>query len=323
MTEHSSIRLVYFGSGDFGLPTLQSIVQHHDVALVVSQPDRPAGRKRRLTPTAISQFALESGIDLYRPEKPNEPEAIQRVHEINADAYVVIAYGHKLLSELLGNTFAINVHGSLLPKYRGAAPINWAVINGEKETGISIITLSQTMDGGEILATRTTAIDPMDTAGEVHDRLAQLAPDAVGKVLKLYREGTLQPQTQNAALVSKAPKLSKADGHVSFDQPAPSVRCRIHGLTPWPGCTIHADDMALKLHRVKDVSPADLPDADFLKNAQPGELLRVAGNGYVACESGTGAIQLLEVQPSGGRIMSFDDYLRGHPFPAGSRCQSP
>lgn len=310
MTPIQPLKLVFFGSGDFGLPTLRKLAELHDVILVVSQPDRPAGRKRTVTPTPISHFAQERGIEVFTPEKPNEPEAVARIRSAGADAYVVVAYGHKLGVDLLAEVFAINLHGSLLPKYRGAAPINWAMINGEKETGISVITLAQTMDAGAVLATRTLAIDPSETAGELHDRLAELGPEAILSTLGQFQAGSLQYLDQDPALATKAPKMTKADGTVSFDQPAAKVRRRVHGLTPWPGCTIRLAGSPIKLLRVEVVDEASQAD----------EAGAVRADLTVACRPG--AVRLLEVQPAGGRVMSFETYCHGHQVPAGSRCES-
>jgi methionyl-tRNA formyltransferase len=310
------MRLVFFGSGSFGLPTLRRLVDMHDVALVVTQPDRPAGRKRVLTPTPIGEFAAGHGLPIIRPETPNLDEIIERVHAVNADAYVVIAYGHKLKPELLGETFAINLHGSLLPKYRGAAPINWAMIEGETETGVSVITLAQRMDAGEILAQRVTPIDPHETAGELHDRLAGLGPEAFCDVLASYEAGTLQPITQSESLATPAPKLSKRDGTVDFDQPAARVRARVHGLTPWPGCAVRIDGREVKLIRVEEVDDAK---ARALAGAKPQAAGTIVESGVIVCNPG--AVRVLEIQPPGKRIMTYEEYQRGHPIPIGAVCE--
>ncbi|MBT8485474.1 MAG: methionyl-tRNA formyltransferase, partial [Phycisphaerae bacterium] len=227
------MQLVYFGSGVFGLPTLERLARDHQVRLVVSQPDRPAGRSRHPVPTPISSFATSAGLPVLRPERMDAPGVVEAIRAVDADAFVVIAYGHKLPAALLDDRFAINLHASLLPKYRGAAPINWAMINGESETGVSVITLAERMDAGLVLARRRLAIDARETAGELHDRLAELGPEIVQEVLSAQQTGTLRGVAQDPAEVSWAPRLKKADGTVDFDRPAVAVRQRIHGLTPW------------------------------------------------------------------------------------------
>jgi methionyl-tRNA formyltransferase len=309
MTER--MRLVYFGSGAFGMPTLARLVGSQDVALVVTQPDRRAGRGRHLTPTPVAEYASEHGIETLKPDDVNAAEVVERIRAIAADAFVVIAFGQKLGVSLLDGVFAINLHGSLLPRYRGAAPINWAMIGGETETGVSVITLAQRMDAGEILATRSTAIDPLETAGELHDRLALLGPEAVVAALTAWRAGTLDAQVQDDAAATRAPKLAKTDGTVCFDRPAAAVRGRVHGLTPWPGCIVdmsrppEAPSGSLKLLRVESIAT----DA----GGPPGAL---AEDGLVACAEG--AVRLLEVQPPGGRAMTFEAYRNGHGIVSGT-----
>ncbi len=302
------MRLVYFGAGEFGLPTLQRLLTEHDVVLAVTQPDRPAGRSRRTTPTAIARFADSKGIDVIKPDRPNEPDVIEQIRSRQAEGFVVIAYGHKLSEALLGETFAINLHASLLPKYRGAAPINWAMINGEEHTGLSVITLSQTMDAGSVLASSSTSIDPMETAGELHDRLAEMGPEVILRTLDGFTNGALEPIVQDASLACRAPKMSKADGTVDFDRPANAVRCRVHGLTPWPGCTVTIGDQRLKVLRVQVVEETDA------NSREPGEILTDCS---VACNPGV--VKLLSVQPPGGKAMTFEAYCNGRKVHAGAR----
>lgn len=302
------MRIVFFGSGAFGLPTLEALVERHEVSLILTQPDRPAGRGRQLTPTPVAAFAAARGLSVIKPESPNESDVIERIHAENADAFVVIAYGHKLSPALLNDYFAINLHGSLLPKYRGAAPINWAMINGERETGLSVIELAQRIDAGRMFATASTPIDPTETAGELHDRLAMMGPGLVLDVLQAHQRNALHPQTQHDAAATNAPKLTRADGEVDFDQPASRVRARIHGVTPWPGCAVQLGATPAKLCRVRD-------DESVSVDAEPGTLL---DGGRIACNPGV--IELLEIQPAGKRIMTFDEFARGHAITAGERC---
>jgi methionyl-tRNA formyltransferase len=296
----SPMRLVFFGSGEFGLPTLEALTRSHEVALIVTQPDRPAGRNRQLTATPIGQFASQRTLPVVKPPSPDEPAAVDRIRAAQADAFIVIAYGHKISGSLIGGTFAINLHASLLPKYRGAAPIQWAIINGERETGLSVITLARRMDAGEILAQTRTAIDPRETAGELHDRLAAMGPAIVLDVLREHQAGALRGRMQDESLATRAPKLSKSDGTVRFDQPADAVRNRIHGLTPWPGCAVRFNGNPLLLLRaeVADSAASGRPPGCVLDDLS------------IACHSG--AIRLLEVQPPGKRAMSFSEYCNGH-----------
>ena len=216
------MRLILLGSGAFGLPTFKHLHAHHDVCAVISQPDRPAGRKRQLTATPVAQWAADVGLPTFKPDDANAPQTVAQLAAYKADAAVVIAFGQKLsplLIDALGR-LVVNLHASLLPKYRGAAPINWAMIHGEQATGVSVISLAQKMDAGLIYATAQTPIDPLETAGELHDRLAALGPAVVSDVLRAFADGSLRGVPQDERLATRAPKLSKADGHVDFTQDA-------------------------------------------------------------------------------------------------------
>jgi methionyl-tRNA formyltransferase len=324
------VRLVFFGSGEFGVPTLEALHRTHDVALVISQPARPAGRKRHLKLTPVEAYARAHDLPTFTPDDPNDPEAIERLHAGHADAHIVIAYGHKLSPALLGETFALNLHASLLPKYRGAAPINHAMIAGDTVTGISVITLAQRMDAGAVLAAVPLTIDPLETAGELHDRLAQLGPAAVLSVLDAFARDDLRPVEQDHAAASAAPKFTKDDGTTTFDMDADRVRARIHGLTPWPGCTVmvrtstggHADDVALKLLRAQvvhvdhgDRGVHDVPDESMpAGGVEQGTILE---DGTIACAAGH--LELLSVQPAGGKAMTFEAFRNGHRIAAGAQ----
>lgn len=300
------MKLVFFGSGAFGLPTLKSLVKDYEVELVVTQPDRPAGRRKTLSPTPIGEFASNRNIEVTKPENVNDTQTSDLIRS-KGNVFVVIAYGQKLGQELLKDRFSINLHGSLLPKYRGAAPINWALINGETSTGVSVITLADRMDAGDILGQSITSVDPMETAGELHDRLADLGPDLVLEVLNKYKSGSLLRESQDESKATHAPKLSKADGTVSFNQSAKAVRARIHGLTPWPGCRVMLDGAALRLHRVRD-----LPDTE----SQQGKIGTICNGDEIICSQGR--LKLLAVHPPGGKMMSFSAYTQGHSLAEGA-----
>jgi len=302
---NAPLPLVFFGSGAFGLPTLQRLVsrpEEYAVRLVVTQPDRPAGRKRVPSPTPIAAWASEHGLPVYRCENVNTAEAIARVRAAESVAFVVIAFGQKLSRSLIGETFAINLHGSLLPKYRGAAPINWAIINGETTTGISVITLADRMDAGLILASAGVRIQAMETAGELHDRLSVLGPDLIETVLEQWATNALKPVRQEEGLVLRAPKLRKEDGTVDFGMSCLGVRARIHGLNPWPGCTVLLGEDRLKIGLVRD--RIDLR----VDGVEPGTVL--PGGGTVAC--GRGAVEILRIQAPGGRMLGIVDFLNGY-----------
>lgn len=312
------MKLLFFGSGEFGLPTAKLLAEQHQLAAVITQPDRPAGRKRQLRATPIGQWAQTlDGVEVIKSDNVNTPEAIAKVASFEADASIVIAFGQKLSPELIDamGKLAVNLHASLLPKYRGAAPINFAMMQGETQTGVSVIALAQRMDAGLIYATRSLDIDPHETAGELHDRLAMLGPDAIADVLTQLASDNLQPVEQDEMLATKAPKLSKADGTVDFDQASNRVRCLIHGLTPWPGCRVnwqcqHTDELKpLSIHRVA-ADEATLSPKE--QAASPGTVLE-----GLRVRTADGAIRLIEVQTAGTKVMAATDFARGHHLAAG------
>ena len=313
------MRIVFFGSGEFGLPALAHLHANHDLVAVISQPDRPAGRRRSVTPTGVARWAQTAGVTLVRCPNVNDMALICQVAAYRADAAVVIAFGQKLgpaLLEVLG-PWAINLHGSLLPQYRGAAPIAWAMIRGEHETGLSVISLAVRMDAGLIYGQQRIAIDPDWTAGELHGRLAAMGPALIEQMLVRIIAGTLEGHQQDETQVTRAPKLSKRDGQVNFTLDAVTVRCRIHGLTPWPGVRVRwqrrrdGREQHLIVQRVKD-------DPHLAHNEPPGTVLpdcRVA--------VGTGAVQLLQVQLPGRRPMPMAAFAHGHQLAAGDLLLGP
>ena len=300
MSSDQPLRVVFLGSGAFGLPTFDALLAQHEVPLVVSQPDRPAGRGRRTTPTPIAAAARErdGGPEVLAVESVNDPAVRRAIAEARPDALVVIAFGQKIGPELLADHFAINLHGSILPRWRGAAPINRAMMAGDHEAGVSVIALADRMDAGAVYGTAATPIDPRETAGELHDRLAELGVGAIMGVLDDHAAGRTNPEPQDEALACHAAKLSRRDGTVQFDQPAELVRARINGLSPWPGCDALLDGKPIRLRRA---APGEA-EVD-------GTVGSVRSDGHVRC--GTGSIRLIDVQPPGKGTMAWDAFIRG------------
>jgi len=315
------LRVVYLGSGEFGLPTLQHLSEQHEVVAVITQPDRPAGRKRRMTPTQIAAWARDAGLNVVKTGDINEQESVDRIRRIDADAAVVMAFGQKLsppVIDALGR-LVVNLHGSLLPKYRGAAPVNWAVINGETVSGVSAISLAQRMDAGLVYARAATSVSPLSTAGELYECLASMGPQVIEQVLQQFKAGTLKGVEQDESLASRAPKLSRADGWVDFHADARTVQRRIHGLTPWPGVKVtwrqaSGQEHELALLRV-DAEPGHSHDAEP-GTILPGHLVAVGA------PSDQGAIRLLEIQPPGKRAMTIQQFAAGHPINPGDKLTS-
>ncbi len=316
------MRLLFFGSGAFGLATVEMLHARHELLAVVSQPDKPAGRKRHLTPTPVAAWALEQGVEVLRGEDVNTPEFVEKIKGYNVRGSIVIAFGQKLGEPLIDamGELAVNLHASLLPKFRGAAPINWAMIDGERQTGVSVIGLAQKMDAGPVYAEASLMIEPSETAGELHDRLSELGPGVIGKVLDDLAGGTLDPKEQDHEQATKAPKMRKAMGTVGFDQASEVVRARVHGLTPWPGCRVNwackatGKTAVLTLGRVSAV-----PDLScFIGLESVGEKLNpgAVGEDYHV-RTADGAVRLVEVQAPGTKMMGIADFARGHKLGVG------
>ena len=307
------MRILFLGSGAFGIPTLDALRSHHELVGIVSQPARPAGRRRTATATPVAAYAASLDCPLRCTENANIDETAAWVASLNPDATVVVAFGQKLLPDLLSvlGPVVMNLHASLLPKFRGAAPINRALMCGEKQTGVSVISIAERMDAGLVYAQKSTAIGEEETAGELHDRLAALGAPVVEAVLAAAATGSLHGAVQDESQVTQAPKLTKADGTVCFDATPDAVRCRVHGLTPWPSARVtwrrrkSGQPVPLTLLRV---AVSDQP----IGNATAGTVLQ---GHHVAVRNG--AIRLLEVQLPGKRPMRIDDFVRGNPMPAG------
>ena len=305
------MRIVFMGSGEIGVPTLKGLAQAHQVLGVFTRPDRPAGRGHKPQPTPIKGVALELGLPLYQPESVKTPESLELIRELGPEFIIVAAYGEILSKELLGTPKrgAINLHASLLPKYRGAAPIQWAIIRGEKETGITTFLMDEGMDTGETLLQRAIPIEEDDTAGSLYDKLSQLGAEVMLATLEGLERGTLKPRQQDHSQATYAPKIKKELGRLDWTKPSRELFNLIRGLNPDPGAFTFFRGLRLKVHRSR-VIPGDFPES-------PGEVVDVKAGLIV--KAGEGALDLLEVQPEGKRRMSGLDLVRGYRAKASER----
>ena len=318
------MRIVYLGSGAFGIASLQWLHRsNHEIPLVITQPARAAGRGRRTVPTPIAELSRDQlQLPCIETADVNTSDMIEQISACKADLLLVVAFGQKIGPELLNmpNCRTINLHGSLLPKYRGAAPINWAIINGEKETGLAIIELNEVWDAGAIWGQIKTEIHSGETAQELHDRLAALGPDLLDEVLKKISRGDSKPQVQDNIAATWAPKLKKSDGAIQWSKPAQQVCNQIRGMWSWPGayCQLQKSETnrteRVTIARSEIVSPPHQPDHQVVSVTQPGTLLE---DMTVAC--GSGRLQLLEVKPENSRLMSFSDFVNGRHLQSGDR----
>jgi methionyl-tRNA formyltransferase len=311
------MNIVYLGSGQFGLPCLDAITQSsHKITLVITQPAQPAGRGRKLSSTPAANWATEHLIPVMEIPDVNAPDIVSRIREEKPDLMVVIAFGQKISKEVtdIAPKGAINVHASLLPKYRGAAPINWAIINGDAETGISIITIAEKMDAGDILAQSRTEIEGEESANELHDRLAELAAPLLITTIDRIAEGTATYAKQDDAIATRAPKLKKADGFIDFNEPAQLLHRKILGLWPWPGVSaLYQSQQSGRMERVI------IAKADILRTDEPVNLFHgtIDENLNVIC--GQDRLQIMQLKPENSRLMSYADFVNGRRVSPGDR----
>ena len=310
MSARPRVRVLFYGTPDFALPTLEALLAGHEVVGVVTQPDRPAGRGQRLQPSPVKRRAEAAGVPVLQPARLRDPGWPERLAALGAEVAVVVAFGQILPRPVLDvpRRGSINVHASLLPRYRGAAPIAWAIIRGETETGITTFQMDPGMDTGQILLQARTPIASEETAGELAARLSRLGATVLLGTLE--RLGWLTPTPQDHAAATLAPRLKKEDGWLRLDEPARNLVNRIRGCNPWPGGAVMTPGGRLLIWRAIVV-----PDPAA---TEPGTLMS-AGPGTIAVATGTGLLLPIEVQPENRRAMPWDDFLRGARLAPGAR----
>jgi methionyl-tRNA formyltransferase len=309
----SPLRVAFFGSPEFALPTLDALAQRHHVVLVVSQPDRPAGRGLSLRTPAVAERARELGLDLAQPRGVRGAAFLERLAATRPDVGVTAAYGRILPPTLLSipRHGVLNVHASLLPKYRGAAPVQWALINGEQETGISVMQTEEGLDTGPVRLQRRTPIEPQEDALALMHRLALLGAETLIESLDLLGEGTLPSTPQLDEAATLAPLLTSHDGHVRWTDTAAAVLARHRGVAAWPGTSFSHGGARVK---VLEMSHADRTSASASVRqssaAVPGSVVAVTPEG-VSVVTGSGTVVLVRVKPAGARAMSAYEWSLG------------
>ncbi len=298
------LRVVFMGTPQFACPTLQMLIDRGEqVVAVVTQPDRPKGRGQQMQAPPVKELAVQHGIPVLQPLKVRAPEAVEAIRGLAPDLIVVVAFGQILPKALLDipPRGCINVHASLLPRYRGAAPINWAIINGESEAGVTTMLMDVGLDTGDMLLKRATPITPEDDAQSLHDRLSVIGAEAMSETIDLLREGRLVPEKQDDSLSNYAPMLKKEDGRIDWQQSPQQIVSRISGVTPWPGAYATLDNKMLKLFRAVAGSGS----------GTPGTVIGADRSGLeVACNGGS--VLIGELQLEGKRRMAVGDFLAGY-----------
>ncbi|MFL7868017.1 MAG: methionyl-tRNA formyltransferase [Anaerolineales bacterium] len=294
-------KIVFMGSPDFALPSLRALYENYSVVGVVTQPDRAAGRGRELKAPPVKTLALELGIPVSQPEKLRQPEAMEQLRAWSPDLIVVAAFGQILRQDVLDLPpfGCINVHASLLPRWRGAAPINAAILHGDEETGITIMKMDAGLDTGPILSQRSVRIGPDETAGSLFETLSQLGADLLLDTLPAYLAGELEPRPQPEEGVTYAPMLKKEEGSLDFSRPAEELERKVRAFNPWPGTFFNWDGGMLKVHRAS-ISPG---------KKRKGE--RLIHNGLPTVGTSDGLLVLEEVQPAGKKAMPGKAFLAG------------
>lgn len=299
------MRCLFFGTSVFAVPALAALrTSSHEIIGVVTQPDKPAGRGRKLTAAPVAEFAREQGMSLIQPPTLKDDAAVDAIRALQPECIVVVAYGKFLPKVLLDlpKHGCINIHPSLLPKYRGAAPINWAILNGDTVTGVTTMCLVEEMDAGDVLLQREVAIGPDETAAELHDRLAPIGAELLVETLDRIATGRAQATSQDPARVILAPSLTKAHGQIDWHRPAVEIARHVRGMQPWPNAYTALHGARLTVFRA-EVSHART-------EAAPGTVTAVTRAIHVA--TGDGQLCLTEVQSAGSTRMSVPDFLRGH-----------
>lgn len=305
------MNILFMGTPEFAVPTLEALIKsEHKVIGVYTQPDKAVGRKQIMTPPPVKVCAEKNGIPVYQPTTLKTEEEYENIRNLAPDIIVTVAYGKILPTEILSvpEYGCVNGHASLLPRHRGASPIQWSIVCGDKKTGITTMYMEKGLDTGDMLLKSETVIGENETAGELHDRLSLMSAELMLKTLDGLLKGEITPQKQDDSLSTYAPIITKEMGFLAFDKKAEDICCLIRGFNPWPAAYFFIDGKRIKVFSAQTAGKTDKAPATVIK--ADGELI-------VACAGGT-AISLIEIQPEGSKRMSARDYLIGHKLAVGS-----
>jgi methionyl-tRNA formyltransferase len=314
MTPINKTRIIFMGTPDFAVPPLHALAARHNftICLVVTQPDRPKGRGRKLTPPPVKKAATALGLDIFQPEKLNTDAAVEHLTALAPDYYVVAAYGQILSRRILDipTIYPVNIHASLLPRYRGAAPIQAAIRNMDKTSGVTTMVMAKDLDAGDILLKATTPIHPDETAQDLHDRLSAMGADLILDTIDQITNNRLTPTPQDHENASYAPMLKKEDGRIDWTLSNREVVAHINAMNPWPGAFTHMSGTRLKIF-------AAVPGENTAGNV-PGTVFGLDSQG-IHVATGSGTVIILELMGASGKRISADAFLRGHPMDLSAR----
>lgn len=312
------MKVVFMGTPDFAVDALQAIIEAgHEVTAVVTQPDKPKGRGKEMQATPVKTCALEHHIPVFQPVKVKEPETVETLRSYEADIFVVVAFGQILSEEILQmpKYGCVNIHASLLPKYRGAGPIQWAIIDGEKETGITIQQMDKGVDTGDILFQSVVPIDAKETGESLFEKLAKAGAALIVEALPKIEAGEVTPRKQDESQASHAKMLQKSMSRIDWNRKAAELDCLIRGMISWPGASSGYHGKTLKIWQQEPVAKDQLP-AEALAGAEPGTVIAVEKDA-IYVQTGEGALKLTEVQLEGKKRMAVKDFLLGYPVQPG------
>ena len=313
---NQKLKIIFMGTPEFAVPSLKELNKnHYDVTLVVTQPDRPKGRGHKVISPPVKETAIRLGYEVIQPVSIKTDNFKEIVQKLKPDIFVVVAYGHILTKNILEIPVigSINVHASLLPKYRGPAPIQWAIINRERETGVTTMFMDEGLDTGDILLSAKLEIAPEDTSATLHDRLAKLGAHLLIKTIKSIEAEEIMPIVQDYKKATYAPLLKKNDGHINWKKSAEDIEAFIRGITPWPGAFTFYNNKRLKIFAAKPIlTDITAPPGTVIKGFT--DELRIA--------TGKGALSVLKIQSESGKQLSIKDFLRGCSIPPGENFSS-
>ncbi len=302
------MKIVFFGTSDFAIPSLRELLNSpHKVLALVTQPDRKRGRDLRISPPPTKVLAITKGIEVYQPNDVSEAASIEYLKRLNPDIFVVVSFGQILKREVLSipRLFSVNLHGSLLPKYRGAAPTNWAIINGDKMTGVTTIRMNERMDEGDIILKQELPIDEEDTNITLSEKLSEIGAKILLKTIGLIESGAAVFKKQDGKKVTYAPKLRKKDGGIDWNEPAVRIHNKVRGFLPWPGAFTYHKGRILKILKTA------LAGAGSGISARPGEILDIRKSEGIIVHTGSGELTLQYMQLEGKKILDASSFVRG------------
>ncbi|MBA7604605.1 Methionyl-tRNA formyltransferase [subsurface metagenome] len=312
------LKIIFMGTADFGGLVLEKLADSRENKIaVVTQPDRPQGRGRKITLTPIKKIALDKGLEVFQPENINDDESIKRMKEFNPDIILVVAYGQILSSHILNipKIGCINIHGSLLPKYRGAAPINRAIINGEKETGITFMFMKEKVDAGEIIFQEKIDILPDETCGELYYRLSDLSARTLPKLLEKIKSGKIERIPQDNKLVTFARKMNKEDGKIDWSDKGEKVYNLIRGTIPYPGAFTYYKGRKLKITRARFLD--DYQDETDAISPKPGRVVKIEKDSIFISTGDKGIIKILRLISAGSKELTANQFVNGYKIKVG------